>query len=165
MTNTDGDHHSGEEVKALLLRFPNVILMANGHTHRNEIRAHARPADHAKPGGFWEVSAAAHIDWPIQSRVIEIAAGKDADGKESISVFTTVLDIDAPLVQRRTTSAAPRPFRARTRTRRQRHPGGRVTPRGGEGPQCGTAAARAVPAVGLSIMQGRPLGRSRLSAA
>ncbi len=97
MTNTDGDHHSGEEVEALLLRFPNVILMANGHTHRNEINPHARPADHARPGGFWEVSAAAHIDWPVQSRVIEIAAGQDADGKESISVFTTVLDIDAPL--------------------------------------------------------------------
>ncbi|MFG2194998.1 TIGR03767 family metallophosphoesterase [Streptomyces sp. NPDC048639] len=97
MTNTEDDHLSGEEVEALLLRFPNVVLMANGHTHRNEIQPHARPANHAKPGGFWEVSAAAHIDWPIQSRVIEMAAGKDASGNESISIFTTVLDIDAPL--------------------------------------------------------------------
>ncbi|SCK16837.1 metallophosphoesterase, PPA1498 family [Streptomyces sp. WMMB 322] len=97
MTNTENDHRSGEEVEALLLRFPNVVLMANGHTHRNEIRPHARPADHARPGGFWEVSAAAHIDWPVQSRVIEIAAGRDSAGRESISVFTTVLDIEAPL--------------------------------------------------------------------
>jgi metallophosphoesterase (TIGR03767 family) len=97
MTNLEDDHRSGDDLKALLLRFPNVVLMANGHTHRNEITAHARPADHEKPGGFWEVSAAAHIDWPIQSRVIEIAAGKDEAGKESLSVFTTVLDIDAPL--------------------------------------------------------------------
>ncbi|MGH3325688.1 MAG: TIGR03767 family metallophosphoesterase, partial [Streptomyces sp.] len=97
MTNLEDDHRSGEELEALLLRFPNVILMANGHTHRNEITPHARPAEHTKPGGFWEVSAAAHIDWPVQSRVIEIAAGKDPAGKESLSVFTTVLDIDAPL--------------------------------------------------------------------
>ncbi|MEU6080130.1 TIGR03767 family metallophosphoesterase [Streptomyces sp. NPDC047108] len=97
MTNTEDDHLPGEEVEALLLRFPNVVLMANGHTHRNEITPHARPANHAKQGGFWEVSAAAHIDWPIQSRVIEMAAGKDASGNETISIFTTVLDIDAPL--------------------------------------------------------------------
>ncbi|WP_314175834.1 TIGR03767 family metallophosphoesterase [Streptomyces winkii] len=97
MTNVEDDHRSGDEVEALLLRFPNVVLMANGHTHRNEIRPHARPAGHAKPGGFWEVSAAAHIDWPVQSRVIEIAAGRDGEGREALSVFTTVLDIDAPL--------------------------------------------------------------------
>lgn len=97
MTNVENDRRSGEELEALLLRFPNVVLMANGHTHRNEIRPHARPAGHAKPGGFWEVSAAAHIDWPVQSRVIEIAAGQDGDGREALSIFTTVLDIDAPL--------------------------------------------------------------------
>ncbi|OEU90159.1 hypothetical protein DB35_02265 [Streptomyces abyssalis] len=97
MTNTENDHRSGEEVEALLLRFPNVVLMANGHTHRNEIRPHARPAGHARPGGFWEVSAAAHIDWPVQSRVIEIAAGRDGEGRECLALFTTVLDIDAPL--------------------------------------------------------------------
>ncbi|MFC4495770.1 TIGR03767 family metallophosphoesterase [Streptomyces ovatisporus] len=97
MTNDADGHRTGEEVEALLLRFPNVVLMANGHTHRNEITPHARPADHEKPGGFWEVSAAAHIDWPVQSRVVEIAAGKDAAGEEALAIFTTVLDIDAPL--------------------------------------------------------------------
>lgn len=97
MTNTENDHRSGEELEALLLRFPNVVLMANGHTHRNEIRPHARPAGHQKPGGFWEVSAAAHIDWPVQSRVVEIAAGKDGEGREALALYTTVLDIDAPL--------------------------------------------------------------------
>jgi metallophosphoesterase (TIGR03767 family) len=97
MSNTADDHRSGEDVEALLLRFPNVVLMANGHTHRNEIRPHARPEGHPKPGGFWEVSAAAHIDWPVQSRVIEIAAGRDGEGRDALSIFTTVLDIDAPL--------------------------------------------------------------------
>ncbi|GGO50222.1 metallophosphoesterase [Streptomyces daqingensis] len=97
MTNTADDHRSGDELRALLLRFPNVILIANGHTHRNEITPHTRPTDHTKPGGFWEVSAAAHIDWPIQSRIIEITAGSDTAGKEALAIFTTVLDIDAPL--------------------------------------------------------------------
>ncbi len=95
MTNTNGgDRHDGDEVRDLLLRFPNVILMANGHTHKNEIRPHFRPEGAAKPGGFWEVSAAAHIDWPIQSRVIEITTNPSRD---AISIFTAVIDIAAPL--------------------------------------------------------------------
>ncbi|SCK13635.1 metallophosphoesterase, PPA1498 family [Streptomyces sp. WMMB 714] len=97
MDNTADDHHSGDELRDLLLRFPNVILIANGHTHRNEITPHTRPADHEKPGGFWEISAASHIDWPIHSRVIEITAGKNTAGEEALAIFTTVLDIDAPL--------------------------------------------------------------------
>jgi metallophosphoesterase (TIGR03767 family) len=95
MTNLNGDgRHSGDELRDLLLRFPNVVLMANGHTHRNEITPHFRSQASSKPGGFWEVSAAAHIDWPVQSRVLEIATNPSRD---SISIFTTVLDIDAPL--------------------------------------------------------------------
>jgi metallophosphoesterase (TIGR03767 family) len=95
MTNTNGgNRHNGDEVRDLLLRFPNVILMANGHTHRNSITPHFRPTDGDIPGGFWEVSAAAHIDWPVQSRVIEIATNPNRD---AISIFTAVIDIDAPL--------------------------------------------------------------------
>jgi hypothetical protein len=96
MTNLNGDNkHSGAELEELLLRFPNVILMANGHTHKNTITSHTRGDGnwHALPGGFWEVSAASHIDWPVQSRIIEI--GTDDSG--TVSIFTTVVDIDAPL--------------------------------------------------------------------
>jgi metallophosphoesterase (TIGR03767 family) len=84
---------TGQELKQLLLRFPNVVLYANGHTHRNEITPHSRVSG----GGFWEVSAAAHLDWPVQSRVIEIASGEHADGAESVTIYTTVFDIDAPV--------------------------------------------------------------------
>ncbi|QXJ20905.1 TIGR03767 family metallophosphoesterase [Actinomadura graeca] len=78
----------GDEVKALLLRYPNVVLWVNGHTHRNQVIPHARKGG----GGFWEVNTAAHIDFPQQSRIIEIA--DNADG--TLSVFATVLDSAGP---------------------------------------------------------------------
>jgi metallophosphoesterase (TIGR03767 family) len=90
-------HHSlrtmdnAEPLLKILLRFPNVILHVNGHNHKNEILAHERPW-FGPPGGFWEINTASQIDWPMQSRIIEIAAGGGF-----ISIFTTMVDIDAPL--------------------------------------------------------------------
>lgn len=84
--------HNGDELKALLLRFPNVIMHVNGHNHKNRVSAWARPPGSAIPGGFWEVSTAAHIDWPEQSRLFDITAGRG-----TISIFTTMVDIEAPL--------------------------------------------------------------------
>jgi metallophosphoesterase (TIGR03767 family) len=84
--------HHGGELEDLLLRFPNVILMVNGHNHKNEIIAHQRPWPFTMPGGFWEVNTASHIDWPIQSRLFEVTCGGGV-----ISVFTTMVDADAPL--------------------------------------------------------------------
>jgi metallophosphoesterase (TIGR03767 family) len=93
MDNTgSGFGLSGTVLESLLLKFPNVIMMANGHTHANTIIAHPRPAGSPIPGGFWEVNSPSHIDWPVQSRIIEVAAGRG-----TISLFTTVIDIDAPL--------------------------------------------------------------------
>ncbi|MFJ3306755.1 TIGR03767 family metallophosphoesterase [Streptomyces sp. NPDC086549] len=93
MDNTDSDHpYSGADLRDLLLRFPNVVLMVDGHTHANNITAH-RPAFPSTLGnGFWEVNTASHIDWPIQSRVLEIA-----EGGGLLSIFTTMVDADAPL--------------------------------------------------------------------
>jgi metallophosphoesterase (TIGR03767 family) len=95
MNNTSGDFgYLGDDLKLLLLRFPNVILMVNGHTHANIIKAHHRAEVLAGTvGGFWEVNTASHIDWPSQSRIVEIAAGDDV-----ISIFTTIVDIDAPVM-------------------------------------------------------------------
>ncbi|MGW7380668.1 TIGR03767 family metallophosphoesterase [Streptomyces sp. NPDC054794] len=102
MGNTDGDHpYSGADLRDLLLRFPNVVLMVDGHTHANNITAH-RPAFPSTLGhGFWEVNTASHIDWPVQSRLLEIAEG---DGL--LSVFTTMVDADAPLSAGGDTSTA-----------------------------------------------------------
>jgi metallophosphoesterase (TIGR03767 family) len=86
------DRVPGSTVEALLLRFPNVIAWVNGHTHHNEVLAHPRPAGYAAPGGFWEVNTAAHIDWPQQSRIVEIV--NNGDG--TLSIFGTILDTAAP---------------------------------------------------------------------
>jgi metallophosphoesterase (TIGR03767 family) len=84
---------SGAEVRDLLLRYPNVILWVNGHTHRNTVLLHARAAGAAIGGGFWEVNTASHIDWPEQSRVIEVADNLDG----TLSVFCTIVDHSGPI--------------------------------------------------------------------
>ena len=79
----------GAEVRAYLLSQPRLIAWVNGHTHRNEIKAHARPDG---SGGFWEINTAAHIDYPQQSRLIEVTDNKDG----TLSIFTTILDHAGP---------------------------------------------------------------------
>jgi metallophosphoesterase (TIGR03767 family) len=83
----------GTEVRALLLRYPNVVLWVNGHTHVNSVTAHPRAAGAAVPGGFWEVNTASHIDFPQQARLVELADNGDG----TLSVFGTIVDSDAPL--------------------------------------------------------------------
>ncbi len=83
----------GDEVAALLLRYPNAVLWVNGHTHRNQVVPHARAAQAAIGGGFWELNTAAHIDWPEQSRVVENVDNLDG----TLSVFGTILDHTGPI--------------------------------------------------------------------
>jgi hypothetical protein len=86
-----GDGKKGPAVEKLLLRFPNVIMMVNGHTHSNNIWPHTTTAN-GVTSGFWEINTASHIDWPVQSRIIEVS---EDDG--TLSIFTTMVDADAPL--------------------------------------------------------------------
>ncbi|MCW2608331.1 MAG: hypothetical protein JWO60_3024, partial [Frankiales bacterium] len=76
----------GDEVLALLLRFPNVVAWINGHTHTNAVTPHKGSA-----GGFWEVTSASHIDWPQQSRLVELVDNRDG----TLSLFGTVIDTAA----------------------------------------------------------------------
>jgi metallophosphoesterase (TIGR03767 family) len=80
----------GPELRDLLLRFPNVVLWVNGHTHRNTVIPYRRSG--AVPGGFWEINTAAHIDWPQQARVIELVDNRNG----TLSVFGTLVDHAAP---------------------------------------------------------------------
>jgi metallophosphoesterase (TIGR03767 family) len=82
----------GDAVRELLLRFPNAVLWVNGHTHRNTVTPHRAPGG----GGFWEVNTAAHIDWPQQSRVLELVDNQDG----TLSIFGTILDMAAPAASR-----------------------------------------------------------------
>ena len=78
---------------AELLRHENVIAWVNGHTHTNNIWAHKR----AGGGGFWEINTASHIDWPQQSRLLEVTNNRD----DTLSIFATMVDHGAPLSLRR----------------------------------------------------------------
>jgi metallophosphoesterase (TIGR03767 family) len=79
----------GADLLALLHRFPNVVLWLNGHTHTNAIRPHHDPA--RPSGGFWEVTTCAVVDWPCQTRMVEIL-----DHGEYLSIVTTMVDHDTP---------------------------------------------------------------------
>ena len=79
----------GAEVTAYLLTQPRLVAWVNGHTHRNEITAHTRSDG---SGGFWEINTAAHIDYPQQSRLVEVADNQD----RTLSIFTTILDHAGP---------------------------------------------------------------------
>lgn len=80
------------EVTELLHRYPNVVLWVNGHTHTNGIRPHPDPA--GVGAGFWEVATCAVVDWPSQARVLELTDNGDG----TLSVLTTMLDHDGPVV-------------------------------------------------------------------
>ena len=86
----DGEPLLGAGLVALLHRFPNVVLWLNGHTHTNTIRPRRDPADPAR--GFWEVTTCAVVDWPCQTRIVELV-----DHGEYLSVVTTMVDHDSPL--------------------------------------------------------------------
>jgi metallophosphoesterase (TIGR03767 family) len=78
----------GDAVLAELLAHDTVIAWVNGHTHKNQVWARPR----AGGGGLWEINTASHIDWPSQSRIIEVADNRDG----TLSLFTTIVDHAGP---------------------------------------------------------------------
>jgi len=80
-----------EEVRRLLEKHPNVILWFSGHVHDHKItQSKNTDGSHA----FWDIRTGSHIDWPQQSRVIEIV--KTTNGK--IAIGTVVFDHAGPVV-------------------------------------------------------------------
>ena len=75
-------------LKNLLLANRNVIAFVNGHTHRNTVEAIRRGKR-----GFWSINTASHVDYPQQSRQIEIMDNRDG----TLSIFGTILDAAAPI--------------------------------------------------------------------
>jgi metallophosphoesterase (TIGR03767 family) len=79
----------GLELRELLLGHRCVALWVNGHSHQHRIS----PISGVNgTSGFWQVTTASHIDWPQQSRIVELID----DGCGQLSVCTTVLDSAAP---------------------------------------------------------------------
>lgn len=81
----------GADLRALALAHPNVVAYVAGHTHENRINAVKRGGD--RPGGFWEIETASEIDWPIQSRLLELMDNRDG----TLSIFGTLIDHGASL--------------------------------------------------------------------
>jgi metallophosphoesterase (TIGR03767 family) len=88
---TGGEPQFGAaELLALLHRYPNVVLWLNGHTHTNAVRARRDPDDPAR--GFWEVTTCSVVDWPCQTRLVEIV-----DSGRYLSIVCTMIDHDTPV--------------------------------------------------------------------
>jgi len=78
-----------ETIRCQFLRHPAVVAFVAGHEHENKVLPYERdPGAGPVEGGFWEVATAAHIDWPQQSRVLDLVDNRDG----SLSVFGTLLD-------------------------------------------------------------------------
>ena len=73
----------------MLLRFGNVVLWLNGHIHAN--RVSARGDERGSGGGFWEVTTASLVDWPCQSRLVEVIDAGDG----FLAIACTMVDHDA----------------------------------------------------------------------
>ena len=82
---SDLPRHLADDVLAVVNGHPSVIAWVNGHTHDNVIELHE-----TEHGGFWDIGTAAHIDWPCQSRILEIVDNDDG----TLSIFTTMVDHD-----------------------------------------------------------------------
>lgn len=80
-----------DELEAMLIRYPQVILWVAGHEHRHHVEW---VGDSAANIGFWHVETASHIDWPQQSRTIEVVRDKGGD----IFIGLTVVDHVGELV-------------------------------------------------------------------
>ncbi|HET8758165.1 MAG TPA: hypothetical protein VFM58_19240, partial [Solirubrobacteraceae bacterium] len=81
-----------------------LVVVFGHHTLANAVRFFRGRRGH----GFWQINTASHIDWPQQSRLIEIIHNRDA----TLSLFGTIVDSAAP-------AAAPAPGSASAFTPRQ----------------------------------------------
>lgn len=79
------------EVAEILSDFPNVIAWVSGHVHDHHISF--QPS--SKGGfGFWQIRTSSHMDWPQQSRVVEI--GQTGEGR--LVIATQVINHSGALL-------------------------------------------------------------------
>ena len=83
-----------ETLEDLFCRHRSVIAFVSGHEHENFVEEHRCTPDAGTPGGpghFYEVSTAAHLDFPQQSRMIEVV-----QTTEGAKLVLTMLDHAGP---------------------------------------------------------------------
>lgn len=76
---SDLPRHMANDVLAVVDKYSCVIGWVSGHTHDNVIVAR---------GKWWDIGTAAHIDWPCQSRIIDVVDNRDG----TLSLITTMVD-------------------------------------------------------------------------
>jgi hypothetical protein len=76
-------------LRALLLRYPNLMLYLAGDNHQNTTTPYFRRDRRA---GFWQITTAGYVDNPQESRFIDLM--RNGDG--TLSIFSTLLDHHAP---------------------------------------------------------------------
>ena len=82
---------SPETVEDVFCRHDNVLAFIAGHEHQNFVAEHRCDEPGQGPNKFPEISTAAHIDWPQQSRMIEVV---NVGGQ--MSLVLTMIDHAGP---------------------------------------------------------------------
>ena len=85
-----GTRGGRSSVRALLLRYPNVVLYLAGDNHTNTITPCFRRDRRA---GFWQITTSGYIDNPQESRLLDLMRNNDG----TLSIFSTLLDHAAPV--------------------------------------------------------------------
>ena len=84
-----------QTLEELFCQHPSVLAHVAGHEHENYVERHSCAADTPPTPGaspvFWHISTAAHIDWPQQSRMIEIVRARG-----QLALVLTMLDHSGP---------------------------------------------------------------------
>jgi metallophosphoesterase (TIGR03767 family) len=78
----------GADLQRLFNANPHVVAYVTGHTHENRVMACGSATGCPAGGNWWEINTASEIDWPQQSRLVEIMDNRDG----SLSIFGTLLD-------------------------------------------------------------------------
>ncbi|MCX6430612.1 MAG: TIGR03767 family metallophosphoesterase [Actinobacteria bacterium] len=78
-----------DEITTMLLKYPRVILWLAGHEHRHHVEW---IGSEVGIKGFWQIETASHVDWPQQSRTVEVVRADDGD----IYIGLTVVDHAGP---------------------------------------------------------------------
>ena len=86
----DPERVLGPELEDVLLRYPNVVALINGHSHINRIWPHGDGK--RRSDGFWEIATSAQLDFPMQTRVIELVDNRD----RTISLLCSLIDQGGP---------------------------------------------------------------------
>lgn len=82
----DPERRHAASLTAVAHRHRSVVAWLVGHRHINRVTPHPGAS-----GGFWEITTASIVDWPSQTRAIDISRGTNG----SVEISCTMLDHDA----------------------------------------------------------------------